>query len=77
MQLLIALFFCVANLCYAIPNGVKKEYATKMHHAFVLQSLGKSTTAFYTFDDGYKQALQAGENPAKLKAIYNHFQWYR
>lgn len=48
-----------------------------MHHAFVLQSLGKSTVAFFSFRDGFVQAMEAGENPAKLRAIEQLFMWYR
>jgi hypothetical protein len=49
----------------------------KMHEAFVLQSLGKSTMAFYKFKEGYTQASKAGENPARLEAILSQFMWFR
>lgn len=60
-----------------IPESTKLEYATKMYEGFILQSVGKARAAFYTFKDGYQQALQAGESTEKLEAINQLFLWYR
>ena len=76
--LFLCLFIHISRFCFAeIPNDVKMFYGTKMHEAFVHQSMGNSTTAFYSFQDGYMRALQVGENPARLQAILNLFIWYR
>jgi hypothetical protein len=67
------------SLCYSanIPDTVKKEYALKFHEAFILQSVGNSTQAFFTFQNAFQQGTQVGESPQKLQAIANLFYWYR
>ena len=48
-----------------------------MFEAFVTQSYGKSTVAFYQFDVAREKAKKAGENPLKIIAIERLFYWYR
>ena len=60
-----------------IPRETRDVYASSMYNAFVLQSQGKSTLAFYQFDTAREQAKKAGENPLKLAAIEQLFGWYR
>ena len=79
MNKLFFLFLCFASsyLHAEIPENIKREYASKMHQAFVLQSRGKATQAFFLFKEGYQQALQAGESSARVEAIHQLFYWYR
>ena len=76
------LFVCCVGLrCYAktqdVPEAIRLNYASKFHEAFVLQSYGLSTKAFFTFKDAYQSALQAGEVPQKVYAMESLFRWYR
>ena len=74
--LILALF--VARFCFATASfEVKYNYANQFHQAFITQSLGQSTKAFYTFQNAFMEAQRVGENPAKLQAILEHFMWYR
>ena len=73
--LIVALLFSIH--CFAITDEEKTQYGLKMHEAFVLQSLGQSTRAFFAFQNGYMQASQLGEDPRKLIVISNQFMWYR
>ena len=60
-----------------IPEALRKEYGSKMHTAFIQQSVGKATQAFYTFQKAYRGAQEAGESLKKLNAINGLFIWYR
>ena len=73
--LILALIFSIR--CFGITDEEKTQYGLKFHEAFILQSLGQSTKAFFTFQNGYVQASQLGEDPRKLIAISNQFMWYR
>lgn len=78
MKILICLFiFSISSLNAAISDQQKMAYGLKLHEAFILQSLGQSTKAFFTFQSGYMEASQAGENPRRLAAITSQFLWYR
>jgi hypothetical protein len=72
-------FFC--SHCHAgtlnVPESVRRNYALKFHEAFILQSSGLSTKAFYLFKDAYNEALAAGETPAKVYLMDELFRWYR
>lgn len=48
-----------------------------MFEAFLTQSQGKSTIAFYQFDVAREAAKKAGENILNLIAIERLFMWYR
>ena len=48
-----------------------------MFQAFVTQSYGKSTLAFFQFNTAYEQAKKEGENILNLIAIEKLFIWYR
>ena len=52
-------------------------YALRFHQAFITQSLGESTKAFFQFQGAYQEALKAGEMPQKLASLDGLFQWYR
>ncbi|MBX7066486.1 MAG: hypothetical protein K1X28_04590 [Parachlamydiales bacterium] len=56
---------------------IRAEYAAGMFEAFVSQSYGKSTVAFYQFDVAREKAKKAGENPLKIIAMERLFAWYR
>ena len=73
------LFLCIgiSPLCAKIAQSTRSEYASKMHQAFALQSVGKATQAFFLFQEGYQQAIQAGESLARVEAIHQLFYWYR
>ncbi len=63
--------------CSAVPENIRSEYASGMFEAFVTQSYGKSTIAFYQFDVAREKAKKAGENPLKIIAMERLFAWYR
>lgn len=63
--------------CSKVPEALRAEYASGMFEAFVTQSYGKSTIAFYQFDVAREKAKKAGENPLRIAAIENLFAWYR
>lgn len=63
--------------CSTIPESIKNKYASDMFDAFVTQSYGKSTVAFFQFDIAREQAKKAGENILNLIAIERLFAWYR
>lgn len=67
----------VCAKCSAVPESVRNKYASDMFEAFVTQSQGKSTTAFFQFDVAREQAKKAGENILNLIAIEKLFVWYR
>lgn len=77
--LLIALFFWGAayTKCSTVPQPIRDDYASGMFEAFITQSYGKSTIAFYQFDVAREKAKKAGENPVRLIAIERLFAWYR
>lgn len=60
-----------------VPESAREEYAVKLHQAFVLQCEGKSTQAFYSFQNGFQQGIKAGESSAKLQVVADLFYWYR
>jgi hypothetical protein len=63
--------------CSTVPESIRSEYVAGMFEAFVTQSYGKSTIAFYQFDVAREKAKKAGENPLKIIAIERLFYWYR
>lgn len=63
--------------CSEVPQAKKDKYASNMHYAFILQSMGKSTAASAQFQSAYEEAKKAGENSLKLKAVEQLFVWYR
>lgn len=74
------LFFIIiigTNLCAEIPENIRKQYALKLHEAFTLQCAGKSTQAFYSFQEGFQQGIKAGESAIKLQVVADLFYWYR
>ncbi|HSX10576.1 MAG TPA: hypothetical protein VLF94_02530 [Chlamydiales bacterium] len=77
------IFFLVINVttlsarCSEVPAAIKNAYASNMHHAFVLQSLGKSTAAYAQFQSAYEEAKKAGESIKRLIAVEQLFIWYR
>ncbi|HAB98407.1 MAG TPA: hypothetical protein DCE71_01125 [Parachlamydiales bacterium] len=79
MRYLIVIFvFIIPVLLRAEPSEeVRKKYAEQICAAFQLQSLGRSTMAFYAFRDAYQYALQNGETPEKLIPFEALFRWYR
>lgn len=77
MRTLQIILLLLSATCFAITNDERTQYGMKMHEAFVLQSVGQSTKAFFTFQNGYMQASQLGEDPRKLLALLSQFTWYR
>ncbi len=65
------------SACSTVPESIRADYASEMFDAFVTQSYGKSTIAFYQFDVAREKAKKAGENPLKIIAIESLFAWYR
>jgi len=63
--------------CSSVPEPIRNKYASDMFTAFVTQSQGKSTVAFFQFDVAREQAKKAGENILNLIAIEKLFVWYR
>jgi hypothetical protein len=63
--------------CSKVSEAIRSEYARGMFEAFVTQSYGKSTIAFYQFDVAREKAKKAGENPLRIIAIERLFYWYR
>jgi hypothetical protein len=63
--------------CSTVAESIRADYAAGMFEAFVTQSYGKSTVAFYQFDVAREKAKKAGENPLKIIAIERLFAWYR
>lgn len=63
--------------CSTVAESIRSEYTSGMFEAFITQSHGKSTIAFYQFDVAREKAKKAGENPLKLIAIERLFGWYR
>lgn len=63
--------------CSTVPQSIREDYASGMFEAFITQSYGKSTIAFYQFDTAREAAKKAGENPLRLMAIERLFAWYR
>ena len=80
-KLIIFLFFIFLtsgySACSIVPEPIRTDYASEMFQAFVTQSYGRSTIAFYQFDVAREKAKKAGENPLKIIAIENLFAWYR
>lgn len=66
-------FLIVSSGCFAatmnVPDSVRRGYPLKFHEAFILQSAGLSTQAFYTFKEAFQEASGAGETPQKLVAM--------
>jgi len=60
-----------------VPEAKRRSYAMKFHEAFILQSSGLSTKAFYLFKDAYNEAIAAGESPLKVYLMDDLFRWYR
>ncbi len=63
--------------CSTVAENIRADYASGMFEAFLTQSYGKSTVAFYQFDVAREKAKNAGENPLKIIAIERLFAWYR
>lgn len=75
--LLTILFLESALALSPVPEPLRSEYAGGMFEAFVTQSYGKSTLAFYQFDVARDKAKKVGESPLKIIAIETLFYWYR
>ena len=75
--LLLSLSISVQARDFAVPQPTRDAYASGMFEAFITQSYGKSTIAFYQFDVAREKAKKAGENPLRLIAIERLFGWYR
>lgn len=71
------LFYGSLGHSATISLAERKECAMKFHEAFILQSVGQSTQAFFLFQSAFQQGLQIGESPKNLQAIANIFYWYR
>lgn len=76
-KLLFIFLFIRIGAFSEVTESVRKEYATKLYEAFVLQSQGKSTQAFYALQNGFQQGTNAGESSIKLQVIADLFYWYR
>jgi len=77
-KILTFLILIVPFLTYANSSEeVRKKYAEQINNAFQLQSLGKTTLAYYAFRDGYQLALKNGESVTKLATLEKLFGWYR
>jgi hypothetical protein len=80
-KLIVFLFFILLtsgySACSTVQEPLRTDYASGMFEAFVTQSYGKSTIAFYQFDVAREKAKKAGENPLKIIAIEGLFAWYR
>lgn len=78
---IVFLFFIFLTSGYSaystVSESIRTEYASGMFEAFVTQSYGKSTIAFYQFDVAREKAKKSGENPLKIIAIESLFAWYR
>lgn len=76
---LLAFFFLASGYaaCSGVVEKLRADYASGMFEAFVTQSYGKSTIAFYQFDVAREKAKKAGENPLKIIAMERLFAWYR
>jgi hypothetical protein len=74
--MIFSLCFC-QGISAIPPESVRRVYALKMHEAFIQQSVGLATQAFFTFKDGYQEALQSGESIHKVQTIEKLFYWYR
>jgi len=62
---------------YSIPKEIRTEYGQKMYEAFCLQSVGRSSQAFWKSKEAYDEAIKAGEFPQKLEVVLELFRWYR
>ncbi|MDE3046337.1 MAG: hypothetical protein KGJ02_06815 [Verrucomicrobiota bacterium] len=60
-----------------IPETIRKEYASRLYDAFRLQCEGKSTQAFFAFQEGFQKGIKSGESPVKLQIVADMFYWYR
>lgn len=60
-----------------IPLQTRNNYASNMYNGFILQSQGKSNSAFFQFDSAREEAKKAGENPLKIAVAEQLFYWYR
>lgn len=63
--------------CSEVIQQLRDTYSSNIYNAFILQSQGQSTLAFFQFDSARDQAKKAGESPLKLAAIEQLFIWYR
>ena len=67
----------VLSYSYTIPESTREKYGKLMNEAFAIQSLGRSTQAFYKSKEAYELAIKSGESVIKLNVIIELFQWYR
>lgn len=62
----ILFLLCVCyNAFTEIHESIRRVCALKMHEGFLLQSIGQSTSAFFTFNEGYQNALMGGVSVKK------------
>lgn len=54
-----------------IHEKTRTEYALKFHEAFILQSVGQSTSAFNRFQEAFCQGTESGESAKKLQIVTN------
>lgn len=73
------LFFAIEahTKCSSVPESIRNKYASDLFEAFSMQSYGKSTAAFYQFENAREEAKKAGESIFNLIAIEKLFVWYR
>jgi hypothetical protein len=78
-SLAVFIFIFLHSTCFSanISSSVRREYALKFHEAFLLQSIGQSSQAFYSLQSAFQQGTRVGESPQKLQAIADMFYWYR
>src|SRR3990167_2342071 len=60
-----------------IPQQIRNTYSSNMYNAFILQSQGRSNSAFIQFNSAREEAKKAGESPLKIIATEQLFYWYR
>lgn len=73
------LLLCTSGFgsCSQVPQATRDSYASEMYQAFITQSYGKSTIAFYQFDVAREKAKQAGESLLRIIAMETLFAWFR
>lgn len=76
---LFILFFGIDTFakCSEISESIRNRYASDIFQAFITQSYGKSTVAFFQFETAREEAKKAGESILRLIAIEKLFAWYR
>lgn len=71
------LFLQIIPLSSAPPQIPKENYVQRIYNSFLLQSVGETRMAYYTFKRAYQDAQQNGESQKRLNTIHSLFLWYR